>query len=375
MLIGVFILAVLNAGTASKIDPFEYLVVDLPGGTFTMGNSLDTRLHPQHLPGQQVQVDAFSIDKIPATVTMFQDFVAETRYKTDSEKFGWSFVVENHATEKAKAMSDQRVTDASHWIAVPGALWLKPDGPGSFAKPLDTAGHISRNDAAAFCKWRGMRLATETEWEFAARGGLKKTRYPWGDRRPEGDYWPMNIWQGKFPKENLILDGFHRTNPEMHYEPNNYGIYDTLGNVWEWTSTKYVDSAPKKKDEPEQFVLRGGSFLDSIDGSFNHPVDINVRMSNTAESASSNTGVRCAKGIGSSKGYKYPSKSTKGIGGMDQETMQKIVEEGGIEALQKILGDKATVTTPAELKKKQEALKSKLKAMEEDMQNDEHVEL
>uniref|UniRef100_A0A7S2RXI5 Sulfatase-modifying factor enzyme-like domain-containing protein n=1 Tax=Mucochytrium quahogii TaxID=96639 RepID=A0A7S2RXI5_9STRA len=371
-------------------DPFAGNLVKVPGGTFVMGNSLDAQLKVGELKAQNVKVDDFMIDSAAATNEEYRAFVRESKYKTDSEKFGWSFVLRYHATDKAKELSESEVKEAQHWLAVPQAYWRAPDGPGSgISTVLDhPATHISFEDALAYCKWRGLRLPTEAEWERAARGGVSEQRYPWGNEKPfEGDEWRLNVWQGKFPDENSEKDGFGTTCPSRHFEANGYGLYNVLGNVWEWTSTKYVDPLrPPKPKDPEQRVLRGGSFLDSVDGSFNHFVDMNTRMPNTRDSASSNTGVRCAKSVKKKKspgtGYRYPKPAVKKAKPqMDQAELQRIFEEGGVEALQAHLGSGATVTTPGKLKEKQAELKRQLKEMEEqarggsDENPDEHIEL
>lgn len=143
------------------------------------------------------------------------------------------------------------------------------------------------------------------------------------------------------------------------YEPNAYGMYNMVGNVWEWTSTE----GPKEKGATRR-VLRGASFVDSQDGKFNHEATVNARMFNTEDSASSNTGVRCAYGKQSGfSGYRYPKEKPQ----MDQETLAKIVEEGGVEALQKYLGDSAQVMTAGELqKKKDELAKQREQLLEKD---------
>jgi len=204
--------------------------------------------------------------------------------------------------------------------------------------------------------------------------GTRKKKYPWGDtpatEAGEGRLkkWKMNVWQGDFPIKNTKEDGYLSTAPVNSYEPNNYGLYNTIGNVWEWTATKDII-------QQGNYILRGGSYLDSIDGSYNHPATMSTRMSNSPDSASSNTGVRCAmdiKGDGTEKdkkkkkrkGYHYVeteeqkrAKRREKLKNLDQDMLSKIAEEGGIEALQEFLGDAATVATPEMLKKKQQELK------------------
>lgn len=160
---------------------------------------------------------------------------------------------------------------------------------------------MSLKDADEFCHWAdGRRVPSEKEWEYAARGGLVNQTYPWGEAiNPELDgtgsksgiqsdtHEHMNIWEGPFPAGNTAKDGFIGTNPVNHYPPNGYGLYNVLGNVWEWVKGGKDDTAR---------VLRGGSFVDSIDGSFNHAVMVSTRQTNAADSAASNIGFRCALG-------------------------------------------------------------------------------
>merc|ERR1711920_753392 len=170
----------------------------------------------------------------------------------------------------------------------------------------------------------------------------------------------MNIWQGPFPRENTKEDGYHSYSPVKAYPPNSYGLYSTVGNVWEWTADYFPSSKEKQqqeKPEERQWVLKGGSFIDSIDGKWNHKATVVTRMGNTADSGSYNTGFRCAEGIGG--GGKKPP--------MDQAESARIVEEGGVDALQDFLkesGQGAQVMTPAELKERQEEAK-KMKAQME----------
>merc|ERR1712039_400346 len=137
--------------------------------------------------------------------------------------------------------------------------------------------------------------------------------------------WMMNVWQGDFPKSNSKEDGYHAINPVKAYPANSYGLYSTVGNVWEWTSdyfpTKNQQQAQQGKPEERQWVLKGESFIDSIDGKWNHKATVVTRMGNTADSGSYNTGFRCADGVGG--GGKKPP--------MDQAELAKIVEERGVE--------------------------------------------
>ena len=339
-----------------------------------MGNVQDVKRTHESLVPQTVDVASFEIDSVTASNADFREFVRRTKFQTESETFGWSFVLDLHTTDASKQEELQSIKEAAHWLAVPGAYWRSPNGKGSGIKDIldHPAVHLSWNDAKAYCEWRGMRLPTETEWEYAARGGLKGKRYPWGDSAPKerGDgrmfTWKLNLWQGEFPDENTEEDGFSATAPVDSFKPNEWGLYNMVGNVWEWTATEDIS-------KQGQYVLRGGSFLDSVDGTFNHPASINTRMTNSPDSASSNTAVRCVKDVANDgkgkrrkrkKGYEYieteeqkRAKRKEKLKNLDQEKLAKIAEEGGIEALQEFLGDAAQVTTPEMLKKRQEELK------------------
>ena len=190
----------------------------------------------------EVEVDSFYMDVTTVTNEQFRKFIRDTKYKTEAESFGWSFVLDSDATEKARETSKGSPEGAPQWLAVPHAYWRKPNGPGSGIKnKLDyPVVQVSYNDAKAYCKWKGMRLPSETEWEYAARGGLDRQLYPWGKdpMGPDGE-WLMNIWQGNFPKDNDAEDGFASLAPAQSFEPNDFGLYNMLGNTWEWCATKY----------------------------------------------------------------------------------------------------------------------------------------
>lgn len=143
---------------------------------------------------------------------------------------------------------------------------------------------VSHKDASEYCKWTGRRLPSEKEWEYASRGGFTNYSYPWGKRFKPNH---MNIWDGKFPQANKRIDGYLGLAPTLSYSPNKYGVYNTVGNVWEWVAG---GSADKR-------IQRGGSYIDSVDGSFNHPAYVSTRQENTGDSAGSNSGFRCASSV------------------------------------------------------------------------------
>lgn len=207
--------------------------------------------------------------------------------------YGWSFVLEALASEKTIERVDDkekglgRVKDTPWWMGVEGAYWRRPHGPDSSIKGHDSdpVVHVSWNDALAYCKWAGRRLPTEKEWEYSARGGLDGSAgnmFPWGDDPFGGQ---CNSWEGEFPKQNTEQDGFTGVGPADAYEPNVYGLYNMVGNVWEW-----VDGGTAEKR-----ILRGGSYVDSLEGHFNHAIRVSTKMENTADSGGANTGFRCAR--------------------------------------------------------------------------------
>ncbi|XP_072272165.1 inactive C-alpha-formylglycine-generating enzyme 2 isoform X2 [Pyxicephalus adspersus] len=249
-------------------------------------------------PPKQVIVNPFAIDKYPVTNKDFREFVRATKFKSEAETFGWSFVFEDFVTEELKKKVTQKLQSAPWWLPIERAFWRQPAGPGSGIKEkLDyPVLQVSWNDAQAFCKWRGQRLPTEEEWEFAARGGLKGNTYPWGNVFQANR---SNLWQGKFPDLDSAEDGYHGVSPVTAFPTQNeYGLYDMLGNTWEWTSTEY--KSPKESTTQHgqmMYVLRGASWIDTQDGSANHKARVTTRMGNTPDSASDNLSFRCVKDV------------------------------------------------------------------------------
>ena len=232
----------------------------------------------------------FLMDPTAVSNDQFKRFVQDADFKTEAENFRWSFVLEILASNETINQTDAkhglgRVASSPWWMGVYGANWRKPEGPDSsiMGKKKNPAVHISWNDAKAYCAWAGRRLPTEPEWEMAARGGLEDEPFPWGDRDDDA-HERLNAWEGAFPKENAARDGFVGVAPVDAYAPNAYGIYNALGNVWEW-----VDGG-----DAEKRPMRGGSFVDTVDGAYNHALRCSTRMDQSADSGSHNTGFRCA---------------------------------------------------------------------------------
>ncbi|OQM74185.1 sulfatase modifying factor 1 (C-alpha-formyglycine- generating enzyme 1) [Pseudaminobacter manganicus] len=247
---------------------------------------------------RSVRVQPFGIDRFAVTNARFLAFVEQTGYRTEAEAYDWSFVFKD-ALDPVTRASTRRVAEVQWWHKVDGANWKRPAGPkSSIDEVMDhPVVHVSWNDAVAFAEWAGGRLLTEGEWEFAARGD-KDVVYPWGNEDSPEDNPRCNIWQGSFPDRNLATDGHEGTAPTNAFEPNGYGLYNMVGNTWEWCTdpfrVKSLASAGKARNamarrEGER-LLKGGSFL--CHRSYCHRYRIAARMGRSPNSTTSHIGFR-----------------------------------------------------------------------------------
>ncbi|MCD5309380.1 formylglycine-generating enzyme family protein [Kineosporia babensis] len=276
----------------------------IPAQTFAMGDHHGDGKHDDgEFPVHPVSVSAFSIDATTVTNADWAEFAEDTGYRSEAETFGFSAVFHlAFAGEESDIIGQPLATP--WWLGVKGADWAHPQGRHSGIDDLldHPVTHISWNDAAAYCTWAGRRLPTEAEWECASRGGLSGQRFPWGnEEKPDGE-WLCNIWQGVFPGQNTIEDGWLTTAPVRTYQPNKYGLWQSVGNVWEWCEdwfhpayyafclTDEPIENPRGLERGSQKCMRGGSFLC-------HPSYCNryrnaARSSNTPDSSMANTGFR-----------------------------------------------------------------------------------
>jgi formylglycine-generating enzyme required for sulfatase activity len=306
-------------------------MVWIPATEFTMG-SADPGALPDEGPPHRVRVRGFFLDRTEVTNAQFRAFVEATGYRTTAEQppdrddlarqlpAGASLPPPDQLAPGSLVFAPPAGADLDQdphtwWQWVPGACWRRPGGPGTDLDGKDghPVVHVSWADAEAYARWAGKRLPTEAEWECAARGGLAAMPYVWGEaRQPEPGRPPANLWEGAFPRENDLRDGWAATAPVGSYPANAYGLCDMAGNVWEWCADWYradtyaaragrgvvADPAGPEAgldpDEPTvpKRVTRGGSFLCS---------DVyccgfrpSARMKASPDTGLVHTGFRCA---------------------------------------------------------------------------------
>ncbi|MGJ8561381.1 MAG: formylglycine-generating enzyme family protein [Litorimonas sp.] len=221
----------------------------MPAGTANIGSN---NAYVEERPVRQVTIRAFNIDPTEVTNAQFAEFVMATDYVTSAEKIQPGFDMPGSAV-----FVPPDVTHPSWWRFVEGASWRHPEGPDSSIMGRDNfpVVHVSHEDAQAYATWKGRALPSEAQWEYAAKAGTN-TRYMWGETRTIEGEEQANTWQGAFPIQNTNDDGYLRRSPVGCYSPNAFGLYDMVGNVWEWTNTIYRES----ESEPV-YVIKGGSFL------------------------------------------------------------------------------------------------------------------
>jgi formylglycine-generating enzyme required for sulfatase activity len=314
--------AAVGINQAKPTQPAPPGMVWVPGGTFWMG--CEECEMPDTLPVHLVMVDGFWMDETPVTNAQFAVFVKATGYRTIAER-------QPEAKDYPGAKPEDLVPGSAvftpprepiglenpyaWWRYVKGASWQHPEGPDSTTKGRENhpAAHIAWDDAVAYAKWAGKRLPTEAEFEFAARGGLDRKLYAWGNDLQPAGHWPANIWQGRFPSNNTGEDGFLTTSPVKAFPANKFGLYDISGNVWQWCSDWYrpdyyerlaaQGTARNPQGPPDSFdpqepgvakrVQKSGSFLCSDQYCTRYLVG--SRGKGAVDSAGSNVGFRCVK--------------------------------------------------------------------------------
>jgi formylglycine-generating enzyme len=228
------------------------------GREFLMGCD---EAYPDEAPAHRVTVGNFWVDETPVTNTQFAEFIAATGYRTLAETAPDARDYPGMRPEMAKPASavfvrPRRRMDPAHpgqwWQYVFGADWRHPRGPGSGIGDVmeHPVVHVAYVDAEAYARWAGKSLPTETEWEFAARGGLEGAMYAWGSELAPQGRMMANYWQGEFPWQNTLADGYEGTSPVRTYPPNGFGLYDMIGNVWEWTVDWYAASRSSETGAP-----------------------------------------------------------------------------------------------------------------------------
>ena len=298
-------LATVQPGPDSLAAELRARLVPIPGGFFDMGTRRSTYPDDRDSPRRKTHVSPFLISATSVTNAEYARFVQATGYRTVAELEGWSFVF--HLLLADPGAWANSPPGLPWWRQVHGAAWHAPEGPGSSTQGRQDhpAVHISWFDAMAYCRWAGLLLPTEAQWERAARGGLANRKFPWGDALMPGGAYAMNTFQGEFPRTNTGDDGYVGTAPVTAFKPNGYGLYNMTGNVWEWVQDRFGPRPAPVPGKPErdptgastghERVQRGGSYLCHV--SYCDRYHVHSRTKNDPESSTGNMGFRVAAGL------------------------------------------------------------------------------
>lgn len=267
----------------------------IPEGIGLVGTNNPLFPYDGEAPMRQKRLGAFRMSPTTVTNAQFAEFIAKTGYITEAEQFGWSFVFWSDLPKDAAPTKG--VAGVEWWRKVDGATWNCLDGADARPIPDHPVVHVSWNDAKSYADWAGGSLPSEAQWEHAARGGLADVPYPWGEDAPnDTDHFPCNIWQGKFPRTNTNADGYALTAPAKSFKPNGFGLYNMVGNVWEWSADPFrLKSLKKHLRQRAQTmkgfkVTKGGSFLCHRD--YCHRYRIAARTGSSPDSTTSHQGFR-----------------------------------------------------------------------------------
>jgi formylglycine-generating enzyme required for sulfatase activity len=283
--------------------------------------------YPEERPVHHATVDGFWMDAHPVTVDEFRRFVDDTGYLTVAERVpdpalypgvDRSLLVPGSLVFRKPPARVPLHDVRTWWCYLPGACWHHPEGPDSAiaGRGRHPVTHVAYEDALAYASWAGKALPTEAEWERAARGGIEGATFVWGNELAPGGRMMANSWQGEFPWQNLVTDGYEGTSPVGAFPPNGYGLYDMAGNVWEWTCDIFAPHRasrtgtgccapprPRVDDTPAghatgacigsiaQRVLKGGSHLCAPNYCLRYRPA--ARQAQAADSSASHIGFRC----------------------------------------------------------------------------------
>jgi formylglycine-generating enzyme required for sulfatase activity len=282
--------------------------VSIPAGEFLMGT--DEPYYPTdgEGPSRSIWLDEFKISKFSVSNSEFASFIEATGYVTEAETYGWSYVFKGFIDETTVSKQLAGIaSSAPWWLAIEGAYWFRPFGGSQTIEVLldHPVVHVTHTDALEFCRWSGYKLPTEAQWEKASRGGLNGKLFPWGDELLEGQQHNTNIWQGEFPQLNTKEDGFPGTAPVNSFRPNNFGLHNTVGNIWEWTNDFWsarwhIPNTQETRKNPigphkdaGNRVLKGGSFM--CHDSYCYRYRNSARTFNSPNTSTSHIGFRCVK--------------------------------------------------------------------------------